>query len=224
MTLGKRIGCAALAFAVAATIQFQLVRLVAGIHHAPEKRTAVRLDELPRQIGLWRSVEHVVPPELKFADEQVLRTYQHRRSGQPAIVWIGYSKNGRDRGHHPEVCMRVAGRPEDRAQRQPLDAPGDAAAIQQYRFGHPGDFQWVYYWHYTLPMKESEDLGTLQRAYLRLRARPASVTIEVIAAELPGTDRWEIIELARTLDGEIQRLLPAGSVRGSERDTVVVQQ
>lgn len=161
-------------------------------------------------------------PRLRYADEHVNRTYIHEASGQSIHLWMAYSMKGADRGHHPEVCMAVAGQPEDTSVRQTLALPGHVEPVQQYRFGVPGQRQWVFYWHYTLPTAEPPNLDAWQRLRRRLVQRQASITIEVFAPEYKAEDAELARDFVRLIDAALQAHLPVNARRGSTRDPVII--
>ena len=176
------------------------------------------LAELPMQLGDWQGSDQPIDdPRLQYADEHLQRTYVHVQRRQAVKLWIAYSRTGADRGHHPEICMAVAGQPEDPAARRTLELPGGSAPVQQYRFGRPGSHQLVFYWHYTLPPPANSGLDALQRFYQRLRQRPASATIEVFAPEQSPDDQRYAAEFAGLVDEAVRSHLGPTAVRGSRR-------
>ena len=179
------------------------------------------LAELPHEFGDWVGVDNQTPEKLMYGDDHLDRTYQNRRTGQTLSVWIIFSKTAEDRAHYPERCMEVAGRPEDKASRAtcldgpPHDGSGKHEPVQIYRFGYPGHYQRVFYWHYTMEPDDS-DLDDWTRVLRRLRSRPSSVTLQVFAAEpdpeaVPGA-----IGFVELLDAAFQEFLPPSAVRGNK--------
>lgn len=181
------------------------------------------LAELPLQLGEWEGEEReITDDKLLFADQHLQRTYVHPAGRQLVSVWLVYSGEGADRGHHPEVCMAVAGKPEVPAGRAEVSLPGHPAPVQQYLFGARGDQQWVYYWHYTLLPPQGAELSDLQRFYQRLHRRPSSLTLEVFAPELSESDGEHAREFVALLDAAIQSHLGPTAIRGSRRTPVTV--
>jgi EpsI family protein len=179
------------------------------------------LDELPRTLGPWQGQDRPIEDEaLLYADAHLDRMYRHMPTGHTVQVWMAYSRTGEDRGHHPEICMAVAGKPEDPQARKTLPLPGKGAPIQRYRFGRPGEFQLVYYWYYTMKPPRAAGVSDLQRLYQRLRARPASVTIEVFSPEGLPEHRELAEDLVARLDAAVQELVGPEAVRGSRRSPV----
>lgn len=215
-----------LAFVLLAGGWFSLYAFEAHVE-APGPLSAVDLQrplaDLPLQLGEWEGSDRpITDTRTLYADQHLQRLYVHSKTRQMVLVWLAYSQLGEDRGHHPEVCMAVAGRPEDPTERSTFDAPGHAAPIQQYRFGSPGDRQWVYYWHYTLLPPKGKDITELQRFYQRLHRRPSSVTLEVFAPENQPTDGEGAREFALLLDAATQSHLGPTAVRGSNRLPVTI--
>jgi len=181
------------------------------------------LAALPFELGDWLGVDEEVENKLwLYGDEYVRRKYTHRTRHQDIFVWLVYSGEGEDRGHHPEICLRVAGIAEDPAQRTTLAVDGHAAPVQQYRFGVVGATQWVFYWYYTLPSERLAELTDLQRFYQRLHRRPSSTTLEVFAPERDPEDGNYAREFVKLLDAAIQSHVGPNAVRGSQRKPVAV--
>lgn len=181
------------------------------------------LSSLPIELGPWQGVDVPIEDErFLYADEHLQRTYYNAHRGRSVSVWIAYSTEGADRRHHPEVCMDVAGKPEDASVRQALDVPGPGDRVQQFRFGTPGNWQWVFYWHYTLRPEDDEQIDSLQRAYQRLRKLPSSMTVEVFAPEQADDDVEPVRDFVRRLSVEAQLLAGPDAERGSERLPVTV--
>lgn len=181
------------------------------------------LARLPLALDEWRGVDEPIDDRrLLYADEHVQRTYRHTQRAQALSVWLVYSREGADRGHHPEVCMRVAGKPEDARARREFRVDELGAPIQQYRYGRPGDCQWVFYWYYTLPPPDDPRTDRLQRLYQRLHKRPSSVTLEVFAPERSPDDVRYVEDFVRRLDETVRPHLGPTAVRGSRRLPVTV--
>jgi len=181
------------------------------------------LADFPLQLGGWVGKDR--PPEaddFRYGDQSISRDYVDPQRQTAVSLWIVYSRTGEDRGHHPEVCMQVAGKPEDPSVRQTLSVDQDAP-IQQYCFGWPGSRQWVFYWHYTLPPPAQPELTRVQRLYQRMHQRPASVTVEVFAPQRFDDDHGEAVRRFVTLVDEALAVhVGQGAVRGSQRLNVQI--
>lgn len=222
MSLSRRMWTAALLLGLGLTAHGLLARHLQAGGAGQPGRLIRPLADLPLVLGEWRGQDQSVQERERYADEHVRRTYVHAASGQTVLLWLAYSRVGSDRGHHPEVCMAVAGQPEDKSVRQTLPLPGPGEPVQQYRFGVLGQRQWVFYWYYTLPTSEPPGLDAVQRLRRRLVEREASLTIEVFAAE-NASDNIEIVrEFVRLVDAALQAHLPPKARRGSTRDPVIL--
>ena len=83
---------------------------------------------LPRKIGPWQAEDLPLAADAQYADEHLKRRYHHPERNQSLVLWAVYARDGEDRKHHPEVCMAVAGRQEERQERQTLELDGPGAA------------------------------------------------------------------------------------------------
>lgn len=223
MVLITRFALAAVLLYGAAAGKWWLERRLEAAGPLPVVPLKKPLTELPMRLGDWQGVDQEVSdPSFLYADEHLQRTYYHTGSGQTLSLWLVYSARGADRGHHPEVCMNVAGKPEDTPARRTCSLEGPGAPAQQYRFGRPGDYQWVFYWHYTMLPPVGKDVDELQRLYQRLRDRPSSLTAEVFAPEVGAEDGEAAQEFVRLVDQALRDHVGAEAVRGSQRSPVVV--
>ena len=184
------------------------------------------LASLPMELGAWRGEDLPIrDPNWKYADEHFQRVYRHAGSGKAIWVWAAYSATGADRGHHPEICQAVAGKREDTSARSVVELTGDGAAAQEYRFYDEAQAQRVLYWHYTLQSPQDDATDILQRAYRRFRFRPASVTIEMAAADNAAEDQDALRHFAVLLDATIRgQIVGPFAIRGSRRTPVVIVQ
>lgn len=220
MKLAPRIAIAGVLLAAGLAGKIALSRHVEAAGELPRVPLAKPLAELPPQLGDWQGRDQEIEDNLRYGDDHLQRVYVHPGRRQMLSVWMAYSGVGTDRGHHPEVCMAVAGKPEDRDVRRTFDCPGHPQPIQQYRFGRAGDRQWVFYWHYTLPPPPGGEVDAVQRLYQRMRRRPSSITIEVFAPEQSADDVEAAQEFVRLLDAALQEHLGPTARRGSQRTPV----
>lgn len=177
------------------------------------------LAEFPLELGAWRGQDRPMEGTLAFQpDDQLQRVYLEPATRRAVLIWMVYSAEGADRGHHPEVCMAVAGKPEDATARRAIPIDGHPIPVQQFVFGHEPERQRVFYWHYTLPSPRDAHSTRLQRLYQRLSRRPASLTIEVFAEE-GGSDESPdaVLDFVRELDRAAQAQVGPGAIRGSHR-------
>jgi len=202
--------------------QFLLDRHLEAVVSQPETPLKKPLAAYPRTLGPWTGKDvEIHEQEAAVGDEAVKRVFIDKSKRRRLTLWMVYSTIGADRSHHPEVCMAVAGQPEDRSARRSFAVPGHAEPIQQYRFGRTGRRMRVFYWYYTLPAGESQPLDGLQRQYRASHFRPSSVTVEVFAAETE-CDEAAAREFVKLVDAAIQAHVGKGAVRESRRIPVTV--
>lgn len=176
------------------------------------------LDELPSVLGSWQGQNQPIDNERElYGDAHLLRTYQHSDRWQRLTLSMVYSREGVDRKHYPEICLVSAGQPENRWGRATIPVAGHPAPVLQHCFGRPGEYQWVYYWHYTLPPPASGNLSSLQRFFQRVRQRPASLTIQVFAPQTDRDDPEYAREFVQLVDDAVQDFVGPRAVRGSDR-------
>ncbi len=223
-----------LALAVAA--QWALWRHLEGPNPAPPPSLRAALADVPLTLlpdedgPAWRGGEHplraALAKQVPFADEFIYRVYQPGRSGPAVALYAVYSQQGKDRKHHPEVCMRdAAGAPEDPDARKVVHLDGARQrAVQRFRF-HTGTGQHavVYYWHYTLPLDRPQHESFLQELHRRI-ARPApSVTVQVTTnAPLDELERVEKSFLVALDAALVKDQLPATVTIGCDRVPITV--
>jgi len=174
----------------------------------------------PLSLERWTGLETpLTDPRFLYGDDHLSRVYQSGDRRQGFQLWMAYSAKGADRGHHPEVCMRAAGMPEDPRGRKSLPAPGHSQPIQEYRFVRAGEGESLagFYWYYTLDPPPAESASALQRAYQHFQHRPSSLTIEVFTRIMAEQDVVSAREFALAVDRAAQAILPPGAVRGSQR-------
>jgi len=217
---GYRLLTAAAVVTVCLVLHLLVVRHLEAAGELATIPLTLPMAELPLTIGGWVGHDVEVTDEnQRFGEDYVQRIYQLPGTRQHALVWIVYAADGEDRGHHPEICMAVAGKREITDARTTLEIPGDEQPVQQYRFGSEHDSQWVFYWHYTLNPPPNEELDDLQRTYQRMRRRPSSMTLEVFAPG--GADVKPLEEFITALDKSVHEHLPPHAVRGSRRSPVI---
>ncbi len=158
--------------------------------------------------------------KLSFADAYLHRTYRSSNQGLTFGLYASYSKQGLDREHHPEVCVRDAGGgTEDRSYHRliPLGPEGAAAERFRYRIGG-GRTLTIYYWHYTFPWTAEPGAFTwIQLLHQRQRQRPPSLTVQVTTEMMgPATDLLEEHWLPLLHQAWLAHL-PMGARMGTDR-------
>jgi hypothetical protein len=128
-------------------------------------------------------------------DDLLYRGYMPAQGGRPVFIYMIYSRQGEDRKHHPEVCVRDAsGATEDLAARRQiaLDANGERSVMRfRFRTG-AARFTTVYYWHYTLEAMSPKSQSFLQALHQRLSQAAPSMTVQVWLDASP--DELDVVE------------------------------
>ncbi len=123
------------------------------------------------------------------ADDLLYRIYAPSPSGAPLYLYLVYSRQGDDRKHHPEICIRDAsGATEDFDARKqiPLDASG-RRSVMRFRFRTGvGEYTTVYYWHYSLEAPPQPGQALLRRLYQRQNHPVPSITAQVSLVAAPA--------------------------------------
>ena len=211
---------------VAGTLGIALAAKTALFEHLqaagplPSVPLAGPLQAFPLNMQRWIGLDiPVTDPRFLYGDDHLSRVYQSVDRRQAFQLWMVYSAAGEDRGHHPEVCLRAAGMPEDPRGRNILPAPGYPQPIQEYRFGRAGEGESLagFYWYYTLEPPPAESASSLQRTYQHCQRRPSSLTIEVFTRVVAEQDVQLARDFVLAVDHAVQTSLPAGAVRGSQR-------
>ena len=192
---------------------------------APGRITTIAMQRslaaFPTELGEWSGTDTPVEnSSFLYGDEHLNRIYRHRRTGQTLTVWMIYTEDGRDRSHHPEVCMRSIGCAEEPDQRSALPLEGHPQPAQRFFFrnrsGRAG--QWVYYWYYVFREAASDQPPTAWQRLLEKGGRMRSgMTVEIFAPQLTDGDAARTDDFTRLLDHALQPHLPSGAVRGSQR-------
>lgn len=199
----------------------------AEVANAPAMPLVEPLSSFPESIGDWVGTDTPVARDyFLYGDDHLHRTYVNRKTRQAATLWIIYTKDGRDRGHNPEVCMRSAGCQETLDKRTTVDLPGDGEPADRFYFrqqsGRTGE--WVTYWYHVFePLGDSQEksspLKTLVERFQRIRS---GVTVELFFSEQTEADVSAADELARGIESSLQYLLPPETRRSSRRKSFLM--
>ena len=226
VTLRVRLAVLTAVLATAAVLDGALHRAMA----APGRITTIAMQRplaaLPTELGEWLGVDTPVENSaFLYGDEHLNRVYRHRRTGQTLTVWMIYTTDGRDRSHHPEVCMRSIGCAEELDQRSALPLEGHPQPAQRFYFrnssGRAG--QWVYYWYYVFREAAPDQPPTAWQRLVEKGGRMRSgMTVEIFAPQLTDGDAARTDDFTRQLDHALQTHLPNGAVRGSLRGSFLI--
>ena len=226
LTLPVRLGVLTAVLATAAVLDGALHQAMA----APGRITTIAmkqpLAEFPTELGEWLGADTPVEnSSFLYGDEHLNRVYRHARTGQMVTVWMIYTEDGRDRSHHPEVCMRAIGCVEEFEQRTELPLTDHPQPAQRFFFRNPGGRagQWVYYWYYVFREAASNQPPTAWQRLLEKGGRMRSgMTVEIFAPQLADGDAARIDDFTRQLDRALQSHLPQRAVRGSQRGSFLL--
>ncbi|HTN77130.1 MAG TPA: EpsI family protein [Pirellulaceae bacterium] len=178
------------------------------------------VEAVPKELGDWVGDDLPISDIAMYGEDQLKRHYVHRKTGHALTLWLVYSRDGKDRGHHPEICLQVSGMSELARGRGEVQVPGQTAPIHQYLYGRAGHHQWIYYWHYTLKSPRQAGITEVQRLYQQMQRRESSVTLEVFAPENAPDAREQAVAFVQLIDTLMQQELPQPAVRGSQRSPV----
>ncbi len=139
----------------------------------------------PNQVWTGRDISNLDEFRARLpyhADDLLYRLYQPLPSGPPVHLYMVYSRQGEDRKHHPEICIRDAsGATEDvEARRQiALDSEGQRQ-VMRFRFQTGiSQFTTVYYWHYSFEAPPQKGQTALRRLYQQQNHPLPSITVQV---------------------------------------------
>ena len=225
LEVGPRVSIV-LAIVLPAIALTHIIQHTAAGYRRPPVALNRPLNSFPTQLGQW--IGQDVPVEREYflyGDQHLNRNYVHARSGQLLTLWMVYTTDGRDRGHHPEGCMRAIGcqAVPDRDTTVPL--PGDGAPAERLYFRQPSDGsgRWVSYWYHVF------DTGEPQRhtGLMKLLALPPSLrsglTAEVFASDLTPTDAAGADEFAALVEQALQAsVLPKITRRDHHRGSYLM--
>ncbi len=204
-------------------LQFTLNRHLNQVDTLPTV-TQFSFKELPWQLGPWKGQPHPEADKMAqladFADALTMRAYFDNK-GHAATVYLVFSATGRDRLHHPEVCLRdAAGAVELKHDRLtvPLQ-PNTQRYAERFRYLHQRQERTVvYYWHYTFMSPIKEDQSLLQRVHLKQYDSWPGITVQV-QTNMNDPAGWKLLEttLLPEVDRWVNEHVPAGTQVGTGR-------
>jgi exosortase len=188
-------------------------------HQAPRPE----LDGMPWQLGTWKGVAHPEEARVKvqaseFADASLLRAYTSGRHG--AAVYVVFSATGRDRLHHPDICLRDAGGARALpATSGTVSLPGEGRRAERLRYEKAGRVQTtIYYWHYTMSPVRTANQSLLQRLAFAQQDQWPSITVQV-QTNMTDPLAWKKLEetLLPEVDRWLQAQLPPNTIVNGDR-------
>jgi EpsI family protein len=189
---------------------------------SPYQIDRLSLDALPLQLGSWQGATHPeserITKQANFADATLLRTYSNA-TGQAVSIYLVFSATGRDRLHHPEICLRDAGGAAEWKPGQKLIALDDKRSIERLCYERQRHQRTtVYYWHYSMAPPRSQDQSLLQRLHWMQNDRFPSLTVQVQTNTVDAAS-WQAIEqsLLPELDRWLLSQMPSGVQTGAHR-------
>jgi exosortase len=212
-------GTPCVALAIIVVLQ---IGLLIHLHSASGSTSAmpiIDLNALPMSLGKWQGQPHPeaaeVAAQADFADATLTRVYSTKRHA--VALYLVHSRTGRDREHHPEICLRDASGARELPQGR-RDVSFEGGTALRFAYQRQGSKRTtVYYWHYTV-IPPRERLSFLQSLYLRQHERLPSVSVQV-QVNLTDPHVWQTIETTflSEVDREMRRLLPPNIQLGYDR-------
>ena len=111
---GTHYGLACLGLAILVGLQLALQYHLHVGQATTHGSSMIPLESLPNSLGPWHGRPHPeaakIADQATFADETLTRIYTDDH-GNAVALYLVSSSIGRDREHHPEICLRDAGAP-----------------------------------------------------------------------------------------------------------------
>lgn len=206
-------------------IGFQFI-LNRHLHQADTLPTVTQFSfkELTWQLGPWKGQPHPEAAKaaqvVDFADALTMRAYFDNK-GHAATVYLVFSATGRDRLHHPEICLRDAGGAIELKHDRltvPLQ-PGTQRYAERFRYLRQRQERTVvYYWHYTFMPPITPNQSLLQRLYLKQFDCWPGITVQV-QTNMTDPAAWKLLEttLLPEVDRWVSEHAPVGTQVGTGR-------
>lgn len=182
--------------------------------------------EFPLQLGRWTGQEAPVEREyFLYGDEHLNRVYVNRQTGQTLTLWMVYTTDGRDRGHHPQACMRAIGCQEVPDRKTTVPLPGEGEPAERFYFQQPSDGsgRWVSYWYHVFDTGEVRQHAGLLRILAPPPSQRSGLTAEIFADELSPEDATGADEFAAIVEQALQSgMLPQITRRDHRRGSYLM--
>jgi exosortase/archaeosortase family protein len=185
----------------------------AASYRRPPVALRAPLSEFPNQLGSWTGQDTPVAREyFLYGDDHLNRVYINRQTGQTLTLWMVYTQDGRDRIHHPRICMKAIGCREVTNRTQQIPLPGKRQSAWKYYFEQPsnGSGQWVVYWNHVFDSGDPVEHSPVLKLLAAPPSRRSGLTAEIFAPELTPADSDGADEFATLVEQLLQEtLLPA---------------
>ncbi len=186
------------------------------------------LGEFPKSLAGWTGIDTPVSRDyFLYGDDHLNRVYRNDQTGQTVTLWMIYATDGRDRGHHPQVCMRAFGCQEDETRKTTVMLPGEGSPADRFYFrkisGKTGE--WVTYWyHVFLAASEAEAPADSMNSLLsKFRKGRSGLTIQLFVPERTEADAAAADEFVAAVEATIAaQLLPPLTRRSTRRGAFVI--
>jgi exosortase len=181
------------------------------------------LAEFPTSLAGWTGVDTPVSKDyFLYGDDHLNRVYRNDQTGQTVTLWMIYTTDGRDRGHHPQVCMRASGCQEDEARLATVPLPGEGSPAERFYFRKPGGnaVEWVTYWYHVfrIPGETTTSNGVLDALLEKFRSGRSGMTIQLFIPERTAADSAAADEFAAAVEVTVaSQLLPPETTRSTRR-------
>jgi exosortase len=204
----------------------QTIQLAAAGYRRPPVALSMPLGEFPTQLGSWTGRDVAVNREyFLYGDAHLNRVYINAETGQSVTLWMVYTTDGRDRGHHPQACMRAIGCQEVPERNATVALPGDGAAAKRFYFQDPADGsgRWVSYWYHVFDTGERQQRTDLLKHLAPPPSRRSGLTAQIFATELTPADAIAADEFATLVEQALQAsTLPENTRRDHRRGSYLM--
>lgn len=186
------------------------------------------LAEFPRSLAGWTGIDAPVSREyFLYGDDHLNRVYRHDATGQTLTLWMIYTTDGRDRGHHPQVCMRSFGCQEDEGRKATVALPGEGQPADRFYFRRPAGTagEWVTYWYHLFrsPVETEVTPGSMQALLGKFRTGRSGMTIQLFIPDRTEADSAAAAAFAAAVEATLaDHLLPTYTTRSTHRGAFAI--
>jgi exosortase len=201
--------CVVVLFLPAIALDHHIQRAAASYRRPPVALQAA-LNTFPKELGPWVGQDTPVEREyFLYGDDHLNRIYVNRKTGQTLTLWMVYTTDGRNRIHHPRVCMKAIGCQEvvDRTQQVSLGNSGQPALQLYFRQPANGSGQWVVYWNHALDLGVPIEHSPLLNCLAAPPSKRSGLTLQVFAPDLAPADSQGATEFAAIVHEQARQTL-----------------